>query len=177
VTQLTPAGQVSCSKDSPSTGPRSAFLAVLGLPVSNRDPFAEFSEQLVQALMGGTLVSRVQVGHDLVLLDGQKVQVRTLANPGETWVNEHRVYRIPGVALYALVLLEAFAVTGVVVFPTDNLGSGCAALAKRHPDQDEQLQFTRRNWWAIRDNPDRFRALGIRICAPPPASAAQPGAR
>ncbi|GLY85977.1 tyrosine-type recombinase/integrase [Actinoallomurus iriomotensis] len=28
---------------------------MLGLPASNRDPFAEFSEQLVHALMGGTL--------------------------------------------------------------------------------------------------------------------------
>lgn len=42
---------------------RQVFLATLGLPASNRDPFAEFSEQLVHALMGGTLAkSRVQVG-------------------------------------------------------------------------------------------------------------------
>src|SRR5256885_11359936 len=37
---------------------RQAFLATLGLPASNRDPFAEFSEQLVHALMGGTLADR-----------------------------------------------------------------------------------------------------------------------
>jgi hypothetical protein len=50
---------------------RQAFLAELGLPASNRDPFAEFSEQFVAALTGGTLAtSRVQAGHDLVLVDG-----------------------------------------------------------------------------------------------------------
>lgn len=147
---------------------RQAFLAVLGLPVSNRDPFAEFSEQFVHALMGGVLAtSRVQIGHDLVLLDGLKVQVRYLANPGTQWVNEHLVTAIPGVELYALALFEAFEPVGIVVFPTAGLAPICAALGKRHPRQDEQLQFTRRNWWAIRDDPDLYRRLGCRVWLPP----------
>jgi hypothetical protein len=80
---------------------------------SNRDPFAEFSEQLVHALMGGTLAtSRVQVGHDLVLLNHQKVQ-RAPCVP-------------PGVEVYALVMFEAFVLTGVLVFPTANCcGTDC----------------------------------------------------
>lgn len=100
---------------------RQKLLATLGLPASNRDPFAELSEQLVHALMGGLLAeSRVQAGHDLVLLDGMKVQARYLANPSsDTWINEHRVHQIPGVELYALVLFEAFQVVGVLVFPLD----------------------------------------------------------
>ena len=147
---------------------RQAFLATLGLPASNRDPFAEFSEQLVHALMGGTLAeSRVQAGHDLVLLDDRKVQVRYLANPGNAWVNEHLVHPIPGVELYTLVIFEAFAVAGVLVFPTDALAPICTALGKRHPRQHEQLQFTRRNFWAIRDNPTKFEALGMRVWLPP----------
>jgi hypothetical protein len=134
----------------------------------NRDPFAEFSEQLVHALMGGTLASsRVQAGHDLVLLDGRKVQVRYLANPAENWVNEHQVHRIPGVELYALVLFEAFAVAGVLVFPTLDLAAICAALGKRHPRQDETLQFTRRNFWTICDDPGRFIRLGVQLWLPP----------
>ncbi len=146
---------------------RQALLEILGLPLSNRDPFAELSEQFVQALWGGTLAdSRVQSGHDLVSLDGLKVQVRYLANSSSVWVNEHRVYSIPGVALYALVLIEAFAIVGVLVFPTDDLAPICSVLGKRHPQQDQQLQFTRRNWWAIRDDPDRFRALGMRVWLP-----------
>jgi hypothetical protein len=147
---------------------RQAFLATLGLPASNRDPFAEFSEQLVAALTGGTLAaSRVQAGHDLVLVDGMKVQVRYLANPAGTWINEHCVHRIPGVDWYTLVLLEAFTVVGVLAFPTDGLAAICQALGKRHPRQEETLQFTRRNWWMIRDDPNRFRVLGMHVWLPP----------
>ncbi|MFI7493064.1 hypothetical protein ACIBXA_32300 [Micromonospora echinaurantiaca] len=147
---------------------RQAFLGALGLPASNRDPFAEFSEQLVHALLGGKLAaSRVQQGHDLVLFDGRKVQVRYLANPGNSWVNEHCIRRILGVELYALVLFEAFVVAGALVFPTDELAPICAALGKRHPRQDGELQFTRRNWWAIRDHPERYHRLGMRVWLPP----------
>lgn len=151
---------------------RQAFLAALSLPTSNRDPFAEFSEQLVHALMGGVLAeSRVQIGHDLVLLDGMKVQVRYLANPSSgTWVNEHRVHKIPGVELYALVLFEAFQVVAVLVFPLDGLEPICAALGKRHPDQSGQVQFTRRNWSTIRNARPTFERLGMRIWLPPAVS-------
>jgi hypothetical protein len=109
----------------------------------------------------------VQAGHDLGLLDGRTVQVRYLANPGETWVNEHLVHRIPGVDLYALVVFQQFAIVGVLVFPTGGLSGICAALGKRHPRRDEQLQFTRQNWWAIRNDVQRFRALGMQIWLPP----------
>jgi len=147
---------------------RQEFLAAMGLPGSNRDPLAELAEMLVAALMGGTLAtSRVQADYDVVLAGGATVQVRYLANSGATWVNEHRVYRIRRNVLYALVIFEAFVVVGVLVFPSDELGSICAALGKRHPHQDSQLLLTRINWWAIRDAPDRFRALGMRVWLSP----------
>jgi hypothetical protein len=147
---------------------RLALLNVLGLPTSNRDPLAEFSEQLVQALMGGTLAaSRVQAGHDLVLDDGALVQVKYLANTGALWVNEHPVRAIPGVTWYALVVVENFSVVSVVAFPLATLTAVGAALRKRHPDQDVRLDFTRANFHAIRDNPDRFRELGVRLWLPP----------
>jgi hypothetical protein len=96
---------------------RQQLLATLGLGSSNRDPLAEFSEHLVGALMGGTLATgRVQAQYDLITSAGQKVQVRYLANPSGAWVNEHVVYRMPGVEWYALVLFEAFAVTTVLAF-------------------------------------------------------------
>lgn len=146
---------------------RQTLLAALGLPESNRDPLAEFSEHLVAALLDGTLaVSRVQAGHDLVLVDGDKVQVRYLANPANTWINEHVVCQIPGVRQYALVIFEALVVTGVVVFPLDRLQRICAALRKRHPLQEEQLQLTRRNWLAIRDASDPYRQLGVQALVP-----------
>lgn len=146
---------------------RKAFLDALGLPRSNRDPLAEFSEHLVQALWGGTLAqSRVQAGHDLVLLDRRKVQVRYLANVSDVWVNEHVVRIIPGVEQYALVIFEGFEVIGVVMFTLDRLKELGNLLRKRHPNQDKLLQFTARNWRAIRDDPAFFAAAGVEVWFP-----------
>ena len=76
------------------------------------------------------------------------------------------VQQIPGVAWYTLVLLEAFAVTGMFAFPTGSLAPICQAPGKRHPRQHETLQFTRRSWWTIRDSPEQCRALGIQSWRP-----------
>lgn len=145
------------------------LLRTLGLASSNRDPLAEFSEQFVAALMDGTLaVSRVQQGWDVELPDGAKVQVRYLANSaGARWVNEHLVVRVSDVAWYALVVIEDFAVSGVVVFPTERLVQVAAALGKRHGNTDNTLQFTRANWVSIRDDPALYRRLGCRVLLPP----------
>lgn len=78
---------------------------------------------------------------------------------------------VPGVDWYALVIIEGFQVSGVAVFPAA-LGPVCRALGKRHPGQDTMLQFGRRNWLAIRDDPGRFRALGMRVWLPPFTAAA-----
>ncbi len=73
--------------------------------MSNRDPLGEFAEQFVAAISGGKLAtSRVQQGWDVVLLDGKKVQLKSLSNPSVgAWPNEHTVHEIPWVAWYALV--------------------------------------------------------------------------
>jgi hypothetical protein len=94
------------------------------------------------------------------------VQVRYLANPGTTWVNEHHVQTSADADSYALVLFEAFEPVGVLMFPAQ-LSAICAALGKRHGNQDTSVQFTRRNWWALRDDPDRFRDLGMQVWLPP----------
>lgn len=152
---------------------RQAFLQVLDLPASNRDPFAEFSEHLAHALLGGTLAaSRVQARYDLTLDDGRTAQVRYLANPGPAWVNEHRVYRIADVDLYALVILEAFTVKGMLVVPLANLLELCAALGKRHTDQENQLLLTQANWRRIRTHPNDFSQYGASIWTPPPSTEA-----
>ena len=71
---------------------RATFLRGLGCDTSNRDPFAEFSERLVAGLLDAELAaSRVQKGYDVTTRDGDRVQVRYLANPGDRWVNEHLV--------------------------------------------------------------------------------------
>jgi hypothetical protein len=150
---------------------RERLLSVLGPRLSNREPLTEFAEHFVAALMGGRLaVSPVQAYWDIELDDGAKVQVKCLVNsadPGpKAWVNEHLVRSLRGVEWYALVIIEGFKVSGVAAFPP-MLGAVCRALGKKHGDQDTTLQFTRRNWFAIRDHPDRFRDLGMRVWLPP----------
>jgi len=146
---------------------RHTLLAKVGVPLSNRDPLAEYSEVFVAALVGGTTAaSRVQAGWDVEGPDGVRYQVKYLANAIGSGVNEHCVRSKPGVDWYVLVLIEDFVVVAVLAFPPD-LTKLCAGLAKRHPRQDVELQFTRANWLAIREQPDRFRALGMRIWLPP----------
>lgn len=155
---------------------RRRLLKVLGPQQSNRDPLAEFAEHFVAALTGDCLAgSRVQAGWDVQLADGAKVQVKYLANsvPGASaWVNEHLVRSVPAVDWYAVVIIEGFQVSGVVAFPAA-LGPVCLALGKRHSNQDTTLQFGRRNWLAIRDDPGGFRDLGLRVWLPPFAPTAK----
>ena len=146
------------------------LLGLLEVPVSNRDPLAEFAERLVAALTGGSFpVNRNQRGWDVWLPNGATVQVKYLAN-GATgrWVNEHRVRRVDGADWYAVVLVEDFAVTGVLMFPTKRLSPIRARLGKRGPVAlDSGWDLTRVNWVTIRDDPDRFRELGMRVFLPP----------
>jgi hypothetical protein len=150
---------------------RERLISVLGPRMSNRDPLAEFAEHFVAALMGGQLAANpVQAYWDLELPDGAKVQVKYLINSidpsSKAWINEHLVRSLPGVDWYVLVIIEGFRVSGAAAFPS-GLGSICEALGKKHGDQDTTLQFGRRNWLAIRDDPGRFRGLGMRIWLPP----------
>ncbi|MFB7293635.1 hypothetical protein [Actinacidiphila glaucinigra] len=146
---------------------RRTLLAMLGVEQSNRDPLSEFAERFVAALWGGQLAaSRTQPHYDIETPNGEKIQVKYLANASVPWVNEHLVHRLPGVDWYVLVLFEAFEVVGAVGFPPD-LTAICAALGKQHPHQERRLQFTRRNWLAIRDHAEAYRALGMRIWLPP----------
>lgn len=74
---------------------RKSLLATIGVDASNRDPLAEFAEQLVAALFDGTLApNRVQANWDVRAGEVSLVQVKYLSNPLGTgaWVNEHRVH-------------------------------------------------------------------------------------
>lgn len=149
---------------------RRRFLAVLGCDNSNRDPLAEFAERIAAAVLGGELArSRVQKGYDLITLNGQKVQVRYLANPAGTWVNEHVVDFRHGVDLYALLVVEALDAKCLLVFARDNLANVCSLLGKRHPNQHETLQFTRANYQSIIAAPTTFAVHGVTIVRLSPA--------
>ncbi len=145
---------------------RLQLLAVLGLPYSNREPLAEWSEHLVAALLDGQLAkSPVQPDWDLTTTAGDKVQVRFLANrsglPG-SWINEHRVAIPPGVDRYALVIFEGLRPLTVLILPAD-LRAINARLKKRTKHQKSVLELTRANYLEIVENRTTFEGLGVGI--------------
>ncbi|HVU11306.1 MAG TPA: hypothetical protein VHD90_08510 [Phototrophicaceae bacterium] len=141
---------------------RNALLNELNLK-SNRDPLAEFSEWLVAALVGGTLASsRVQKGWDVLAPEGEKIQVKYLANPADQWVNEHGIEVDEAMDSYAIVFFEALLPQSVIIFPARNLAAVGAALKKRHGKLDTRLALTRVNYRQILNNVDSFKALGVR---------------
>ena len=142
---------------------RRQFLEALGIPASNRDPLAEFSERLVAELVGGRLAaSRAEKGYDVIDENGCKIQVRYLANPAGKWINEHLVKFDDGVDFYALVIVEALEPVAVICFPRDGLHAVCHKLGNRHPDQGTTLQLTQRNEKTLLADRAGFRELGIR---------------
>jgi hypothetical protein len=94
---------------------------------------------------------------------GETVQVRYLANASTAWVNEHTVMFNQDLDRYALVVFEAFDPKAVLVFPREAIGSICALLGKRHPNQERSLQLTRRNYRQILAERERFEQLGMNI--------------
>ncbi len=149
---------------------RLELLGVLGLPHSNREPLAEWSEHLVAALVDGQLAeSPVQAGWDVTTPAGEKVQVRSLANraglPGG-WINEHRVVIPPGVHRYALVIFEGLLPVTVLMFPAD-LRVINTKLKKQTKDQESVLELTRTNYLNIVQNPTVFQRLGMHIWTVP----------
>ena len=143
---------------------RHAMLEALGLPASNRDPLAEFSEHLVKALVDGEFPpSRVQPDYDVIAADGGRIQVKYLANATDGWVNEHEIRVTGGMDEYAIVFFEALLPVAVIVFPARGMAAVGHALGKRHPHQDRTLQLTRSNYRAIVMDPSRFASLGVRV--------------
>jgi len=146
---------------------RIAFLEKLGCLVSNRDPLAEFSEQLVASMTGSSLApSRVQPGYDIIGAEGEKIQVKYLANPGEKWINEHRIEFNVNIDFYALVFFENLQLTAILMFSRAGIEGVCRALNKRHPDQHISLQLTQRNFRQILDSAELFQMHGVRVLYP-----------
>lgn len=147
---------------------RAAFLAELGLPNSNRDPLAEFSERLVAAIVGGNLAaSRVQAGYDVESPTGEKIQVKYLANPPGRWVNEHPVKVTDLMDSYAIVFFESLLPTATIILPRVGLKAIGEALGKKHPNLDSTLQLTQANYARLISDRDLFRAMGVRSFFPP----------
>lgn len=141
---------------------RRSFLASLGCHSSNRDPLAEFAERLAVSVLGGQLaLNRVQKGYDFEDEEGNKVQVKYLANSSGRWVNEHEIDFRSGCDRWALLIVEDLDAKSLVVFSKSGLRHVCAALGKRHSNQDLTLQLTQANYRAIANSPERFEPWGV----------------
>ena len=145
---------------------RQAFLAALRLPASNRDPLAEFGEQIVHALIARlhgavTCADRARPG-----AARRKEGSGALPRQPGCGVGEQALRAFDRRHRVRSCCSRRSLFTAVLVFPLDNLARICAALGKRHPRQNKSLQFTRRNLQAIRDDPDRFRGFGMRVWLP-----------
>jgi hypothetical protein len=140
---------------------RCALLAELGLPESNRDPLAEFSEVVVATLLGGSrATSRVQKGFDVLGKGGERIEVKYLANPRGRFINEHTILR-GNWDQYALVCFEDLRPIWVLVFQEWGLALLHSALGKRHPRAGQELQFTWGNYRAVTSAPQRFTRNGL----------------
>lgn len=132
---------------------------------------AEFAERLVEGLVSGTHApSRVQKDWDIEGPDGEKIQVKYLANTGSsagTWVNEHPLVAPVQADSYALVVYEDLKPVAVVKFTLSRLAEVCARLGKRHGQQDKTLQLTRLNYLTFIENREEFENLGVRVWFPP----------
>lgn len=148
---------------------RNALLDELRLSrKSNRDPLAEFGEWLVAALVSGTLAdSPVQPGWDVRGPDGERIQVKYLANPADRWVNEHPVHVTDLMDSYAIVVFEALLPKAVVILPARNLAAVGTEMGKRHGNLDTTLQFTRANYRRILQDAAAFKELGVRLYVAP----------
>lgn len=148
---------------------RLRLLQLIEVPVSNRDPLAEFSERLVAAVWGGTCSPfRNQPGWDVRLPDGTTVQVKYLTNDASgRWQNIHEV-RLVNADAYAVVMIENFTVVGIAMFPCNAFQLIGKALGKRGSlGLDQGWDLTRTVWLRFRDEPETFRPLGVQVRLPP----------
>lgn len=143
---------------------RLEFLNYIGCVESNRDPLAEASEHLVVLLTGGELVkNRVQKGYDVVGSDGERIQVKYLANPLNTGINGHIIQFPDEADLYAVVVFENLLPRSVLVFTRESLGPVYDRLGKRHKGRGERLELTKANTETILSNAQEFSKIGITV--------------
>ncbi len=148
---------------------RNALLEELQLKgKSNRDPLSEFSEWLVAVLVKGTLAeNRVQKGWDVLTPNGEKIQVKYLANSADSGVNWHTIQTNELMNSYAVVIFEALLPQAVIIFPVINLAEVGTKLGKKHGHLDTTLQLTRANYRNILENIAEFNGSGVRVYLPP----------
>jgi hypothetical protein len=147
------------------------LLSHLHRPKSLRDPVGEWSEMLVKQLLHGSFpvkpdlsIDPVRKGYDLVLdKDGTQVQIKSLSNPKEKWVNPPDPIQFTNnIGAYAIVFFTDLRPEVVLVFPKQ-LKPIRERLGKQPSKQDTELLLTQRNFEQILKDKRAFTSLGIRI--------------
>jgi hypothetical protein len=134
-----------------------------------RDPLAEFSEKLAESLLDAKRVERrKQKGYDLTRPSGEEIEVKYVAqlakeDGGINWKNWHTIKFNEYRDKYALVVFVDLLPVHMFVFGKHKLQDLCLELGKRHPQQDRTLQFTKTNYYAIINNQDKFKNLGVDV--------------
>lgn len=148
---------------------RLKLLAAIGPSDSQRDPLTDLGEWLVYRLMGGTLApSRTQRGHDVISPTGERVQVKTLANPAGVDRNAVGVEFKEGVDRFAVVLFEDFVPRAVVIFRRGSLRELNRVLGNRPTKADPEvtLSLRLRHVALLLSDSGALASLGIEVFHP-----------
>lgn len=140
-----------------------AFQGAPDSPTSSRDPFAYFSERLVAAWLGGTPADGAQASYDVIDGEGRTVRVRWLANWSDDWVSGYTLQCEPGIDRYALVIIDALDLVGVLCLDSGYVGEVSAQLGKRHPEQENSLYLTQGDWQTLVAERATFEPLGVSL--------------
>ncbi len=135
-------------------------------PISSRDPFAEFSERLVAAWLGGELTDGGQSTYDVIDGEERPVQVRWLAHPTGEWVNEFPIRFVPGVDRFALVFISASLFAGALCLDRAFVPQVSAELGKLHAQQGTTFSLSQADWQTLVAERVRFEPLGISLLLP-----------
>jgi hypothetical protein len=148
---------------------RRHLLAMLGPADSQRDPLSDVGEWLVVELLGGKLAAnRVQRGHDIISPKGERIQVKTLANPLNINRNSVPVEFKKGVDLFAVVLFEDFLPRLVIVFRRGSLGLLNQVLGNRPRKNNPELrlELNPRHIPTVLARPESLTELGVQVFDP-----------
>ena len=99
----------------------------------------------------------------MIRKNGRLVQVRYLSNPADHWRNEHNIHFSQGLDDSGLRIFEKLALQSVLVFPKETYEKVAKLLGKRHGKQDTSIQFTRKNYLTILEEPSKFTYLNVEI--------------
>lgn len=148
---------------------RKQLLQELGVSNSNRDPLSELSEVIACSKLNAKKASsRVQKDYDLIGPNGERIEVRYVANLKENgrivWKNWHNVkFDRDKRDKYALVVFLNLYPEAMFVFSKDQIEEVCKKLKKRHKNQEYMLEFTVTNYFELRARKEEFKNLGVQV--------------